>query len=63
MTTHPHVLQNGTLTPALEAALAAGSEMQIRYTNRQPVAGVPWQFEPTLVVITAGGAVQVSVLE
>ena len=40
--------------------------MQIRYTNRKPVAGVPWQFEPalvelarwadTLVVITAGGA-------
>ena len=44
MTTRPHVLQNGTLTPALEAALAAGSEVQIRYTNRQPVAGVPWQF-------------------
>lgn len=48
------------------AQRATGFEMQIRYTNRKPVAGVPWQFEPslvelarwadTLVVIAAGGA-------
>jgi len=48
------------------AQRAAGFEMQIRYTNRNPVADVPWTFEPalvelarwadTLVVITAGGA-------
>ena len=48
------------------AQRATGFDMQIRYTNRKPVAGVPWQFEPalvelarwadTLVVITAGGA-------
>lgn len=48
------------------AQRAVGFDMQIRYTNRRPVAGVPWQFEPalvelarwadTLVVIAAGGA-------
>jgi hydroxypyruvate reductase len=48
------------------AQRATGFDMQIRYTNRKPVAGVPWQFEPalvelarwadTLVVIAAGGA-------
>lgn len=48
------------------AQRATGFEMQIRYTNRKPVAGVPWQFEPalvelarwadTLVVVAAGGA-------
>ncbi|MDR7378969.1 lactate dehydrogenase-like 2-hydroxyacid dehydrogenase [Rhodoferax ferrireducens] len=48
------------------AQRAAGFEMQIRYTNRKPVADVAWTFEPsvvelarwadTLVVITAGGA-------
>ncbi|WP_367848371.1 2-hydroxyacid dehydrogenase [Rhodoferax sp. WC2427] len=48
------------------AQRATGFEMQIRYTNRKPVAGVPWKFEPalvelarwadTLVVIAAGGA-------
>jgi hydroxypyruvate reductase len=48
------------------AQRAVGFDMQIRYTNRRPVTGVPWQFEPalvelarwadTLVVIAAGGA-------
>ncbi|BDT70110.1 2-ketogluconate reductase [Comamonadaceae bacterium OS-1] len=48
------------------AQRATGFDMQIRYTNRKPVAGVPWQFEPalvelarwadTLVVVAAGGA-------
>ena len=47
------------------AQRAMGFEMELRYTNRRPVADAPWTFEPSLVelarwadylvVITAGG--------